>query len=180
MHSRQRCASASGRCDVDRSVNPLALLIRTLFRLPRAGRDLPVTVRFIQRGGSEHWERDFSGRIMRSRLGRAQIPGEITEHFGAFVFTIRLRWDGTRLHYQMVKGKLFGIRLPRALLPRVAAFEQVVDDRFRFDVSLRVPLVGLLAHYRGWLVPDEMAAVAVQAPGPPAQMLASGAAADRG
>jgi hypothetical protein len=117
---------------------------------------------------------------MRSRLSRARIPGEITERFGAFVFTIRLRWDGTRLHYQMVKGKLLGIRLPRALLPRVAAFEQVVDGRFHFDVSLRAPLVGLLAHYRGWLVPDEIEAVAVQTADLPARMLASAAAADRG
>jgi uncharacterized protein DUF4166 len=180
IHSRSRCASASGRCDVDRGANPLALLIRALFRMPRAGRDLPLTVRFIARGGSEHWERDFAGRIMRSRLSRARIPGEITERFGAFAFTIRLRWDGTRLHYQIVKGKLFGIRLPRMLLPRVAAFEQVVDERFRFDVSLRVPLVGLLAHYRGWLIPDKMEAVGAQAPDIPAQMIASGAAADRG
>jgi hypothetical protein len=180
IHSRQQCASASGRCDVARSANPLALLLRALFRLPRAGRDMPVTVRFIQRGGTEQWERDFSGRIMRSRLGRARIPGEITERFGAFVFTIRLRWDGTRLHYQMVKGKLFGIRLPRALLPRVTAFEQVVDDRFHFDVSLRAPLAGLLAHYRGWLVPDEMETATVPAPEPPARMLASAAASDRG
>jgi hypothetical protein len=180
IHSRQQCASASGRCDVARSANPLALLLRALFRMPRAGRDLPVSVRFTQRGGTEQWERDFSGRIMRSRLSRARIPGEITERFGAFVFTIRLRWDGTRLHYQMVKGKLFGIRLPRALLPRVAAFEQAVDGRFRFDVSLRVPLAGLLAHYRGWLVPDAMEAEAAQVPDLPSRLLASGAAADRG
>lgn len=180
IHSRQQCASASGRCDVERSANPLALLLRALFRMPRAGRDLPVSVRFTQRGGTEQWERDFSGRIMRSRLGRARIPGEITERFGAFVFTIRLRWDGTRLHYQMVKGKLFGIRLPRALLPRVTAFEQVVDGRFCFDVSLRAPLAGLLAHYRGWLAPDVMEAAAVHAPELPARALASAAASDRG
>jgi hypothetical protein len=180
IHSRQKCASASGRCDVERSANPLALLIRALFRMPRPGRDLPVTVHFSQRGGTEHWDRDFSGRIMRSRLGRARIPGEITERFGAFVFTIRLRWDGTRLHYQMVKGKLFGVRLPQALLPRVAAFEQVVDGVFRFDVSLSVPLAGLLAHYRGWLIPDEMAATAKDAPEVPAPEMASAAAADRG
>ena len=180
IHSRRQCASASGRCDVDRSANPLALLIRALFRLPRAGRDLPVTVRFIARGGTEHWERDFSGRVMHSRLSRARIPGEITERFGAFSFTIRLRWDGTRLHYQIVKGKLFGIRLPRALLPRVVAFEQVEADRFRFDVSLRVPLVGLLAHYRGWLEPDEIQAEVNRSADAPAQMTISGAAADRG
>lgn len=179
IHSRQQCASASGRCDVDRGANPLAILIRTLFRMPRAGRNMPVTVRFIARGGTEQWERDFSGRVMRSRLSRARIPGEITERFGAFLFTIRLRWDGTRLHYQIVKGKLFGIRLPRALLPRVAAFEMVEKDRFRFDVSLSVPLVGLLAHYRGWLRPDEVETQAA-APGLPAPMAVSGAAADRG
>lgn len=173
IHSRQQCATASGRCDVEHSANPLALLLRVLFRMPRAGHDLPVTVRFTQRGGTERWERDFSGRVMRSRLGRARIPGEITERFGAFVFTIRLRWDGTRLHYQMVKGKLFGIRLPHALLPRVTAFEQVVDDRFHFDVSLRAPLAGLLAHYRGWLIPDDMAAATVPAPELPPRMLAS-------
>jgi hypothetical protein len=180
IHSRQRCASASGRCDVDRSVNPVALLIRALFRMPRAGHDLPVTVRFIARGGTEQWERDFAGRVMRSRLSRARIPGEITERFGAFAFTIRLRWDGTRLHYQIVKGKLFGIRLPRALLPQVVAFEQVEEDRFQFDVRLTLPLVGLLAHYRGWLVPDQIAADVARTADADAQMMISGVAADRG
>lgn len=154
MHSRGQCAAASGRCDVDHSANPLAFLVRAMFRLPRAGRDLPLTVRFITRGGSETWERDFGGRIMRSHLGRATIPGEITERFGPFTFTIRLRWDGTRLHYQIVKGKLLGIRLPQALLPRTIAFETVEDERFQFDVRVSLPLIGLLAHYRGWLEPD--------------------------
>ncbi len=160
MHSRRECASARGRCDVDHSANPLALLVRALFRMPRKGRDLPLTVRFITRGGSEVWERDFNGRIMRSYLSRAYIPGEITERFGLFRFTIRLRWDGTRLHYQIVKGKLIGIRLPRALLPRTTAFEHVEDGVFRFDVRLSLPVIGLLAHYRGWLKPDEISGAA--------------------
>ena len=62
----------------------------------------------------------------------------------------------------------------------MAAFEQVVDERFRFDVSLRVPLVGLLAHYRGWLTPDVMEVDIAPAPEMPTQMMTSGAAADRG
>jgi hypothetical protein len=154
IHARSQCHSASGRCDVDHGRNPIALLVGALFRLPRAGRDMPLTVKFIARGGAEIWERDFAGRIMRSRLQRARIPGEIVERFGPFAFTIRLRWDGTRLHYEMVKGRFLGIRMPRALLPRSDAFECVADGKFRFDVRLSLPLAGLLAHYRGWLEPD--------------------------
>ena len=62
----------------------------------------------------------------------------------------------------------------------MTAFEHVVEERFRFDVSLRVPLVGLLAHYRGWLVPDETEPETAVAPDLSAQILASDAAADRG
>ena len=29
------------------------------------------------------------------------------------------------------------------------------QGRFRFDVALFLPLIGLLVHYRGWLVPDD-------------------------
>ncbi len=46
------------------------------------------------------------------------------------------------------------IKLPLFLAPKSETREFVGDDgRFHFDVAIRVPLVGLLAHYRGWLVP---------------------------
>jgi len=41
-------------------------------------------------------------------------------------------------------------------------------------------LVGLLAHYRGWLTPDVMEVDIAPAPEMPTQMMTSGAAADRG
>jgi hypothetical protein len=156
IHDRSRCFSASGRCDVDHGANPIAQLLGALFRLPRTGRDLPLTVKFIARGGAETWERDFAGRIMRSYLRRAQIPGQIVERFGPFSFAIRLRWDGTRLRYEMARGRFLGIGLPRALLPRSDAFESVENGLFRFDVRLCLPMIGLLAHYRGWLKPDTL------------------------
>jgi hypothetical protein len=156
MHDRSRCFSAIGRCDVDHGANPIAHLVSALFRLPRAGRDLPLAVKFIARGGAETWERNFAGRIMRSRLSRARIPGQIKERFGPFAFTIRLRWDGARLHYEMAAGRFLGLRLPHTLLPRSDTFESVEDSVFRFDVRLSLPLIGLLAHYRGWLKPDPL------------------------
>ena len=44
-------------------------------------------------------------------------------------------------------GLMFGVRLPYALLPRVVAFEMVEEDRFWFDVSLRVPLVAKVEQF---------------------------------
>jgi hypothetical protein len=60
----------------------------------------------------------------------------------------------------MVNGRFLGVPLLRALLPRSDAFEHVEADVFRFDVRLGLPLVGLLAHYRGWLKPDPSSDVA--------------------
>ncbi|OYW69094.1 MAG: hypothetical protein B7Z40_00180 [Bosea sp. 12-68-7] len=41
------------------------------------------------------------------------------------------------------------------LLPRSEAREHTDDqDRFRFDIRLTLPFVGLLTHYRGWLAPE--------------------------
>ena len=46
--------------------------------------------------------------------------------------------------------------LPRFLAPRSDTREyQDEQGRFRFDVRLSLPLIGLLAHYRGWLMPEK-------------------------
>lgn len=156
IHDRARCFSASGQCDIDEGRNPIARLIAALFRLPRAGRDLPVTVKFLTRGGCEIWERRFGDSLMRSVLRRAERPGHVVERFGPASFTIHLRRDGARLHYDVVAGRFLGIPLPKALLPRSETSETVADGVFRFDVCLSLPLVGLLAHYRGWLKPDAL------------------------
>jgi hypothetical protein len=161
IHQRSRCFTARGRCDVDHGSNPVARLIGALFRLPRAGRDMPVKVTFLAHGGTETWERDFAGRLMRSQLRRSRVPGHIVERFGPFAFIIRLRWDGARLHYEITGGKFLGLHLPHVLLPRSDAFETVTDGMFRFDVRVGLPLIGLLAHYRGWLAPDPLSAAAL-------------------
>jgi len=127
IHDRARCFSASGRCDVDEGRNPVARLIAALFRLPRAGRDLPVTVKFLTRGGREIWERRFGGSLMKSDLRRADHPGHVIERFGSASFMIRLRRDGARLHYDVVAGRVLGVPLPKALLPRSETTEMVAD-----------------------------------------------------
>ena len=51
------------------------------------------------------------------------------------------------------------------MLPRSEAREDVDEQgRFRFDIRLTLPVIGLLTHYRGWLVPAAaQSAAAVEA-----------------
>ena len=52
--------------------------------------------------------------------------------------------------------RLGSLPLPRRLRPTTRASERIdAQGRFRFDVALFLPLIGLLVHYRGWLVPDD-------------------------
>jgi hypothetical protein len=49
---------------------------------------------------------------------------------------------------------MFGIPMPRLLLPRVTAGEHEANGRFHFSVDIALPLVGRLVCYEGWLAED--------------------------
>ena len=63
------------------------------------------------------------------------------------------RAQGERLVYRVEGWRLGPLPLPRALGPTTTAHEEVdVEGRFVFDVEIRLPLVGRVVRYRGWLV----------------------------
>lgn len=50
--------------------------------------------------------------------------------------------------------KLWGVPLPRWLLPQVVASERADDQgHHRFDVLISLAPFGRLVHYQGWLLP---------------------------
>ena len=54
----------------------------------------------------------------------------------------------------IVGWRFFGLPMPRFLAP-VSVAREFEDEtgRYRFDVRLSAPVVGLPAHYSGWLRP---------------------------
>jgi hypothetical protein len=52
---------------------------------------------------------------------------------------------------KLVGARLFGIRLPRFLLPQISATERAAGNRHLFDVAIALPLAGRLVRYSGWL-----------------------------
>jgi hypothetical protein len=77
----------------------------------------------------------------------------LCERFGPLNFAMALVLEDGRLRLVLRRGSLFGIPLPRALLPRNNAYEFAKDGRFHFHVEIAHPLTGPIVGYRGWLVP---------------------------
>ncbi|MEM7662633.1 MAG: DUF4166 domain-containing protein [Pseudomonadota bacterium] len=147
-----------GTARVQRGRNPIARILASLFRFPPAGDNLPVEVLQLPTLSGERWIRTFATHRFVSNLSRAPSApaGEINERFGLFRFQVGLHWDGTNLHYPVTGGRIFGIPIPSLLLPISDTRESVTKDgNTRFDVSIALPIVGLLVRYQGELQREE-------------------------
>jgi len=106
-------------------------------------------------GDGERWTRDFAGRTFSSFQG----PGTgrdaclLVERFGIVAVSLALVVGEGRLYLVPRRWSVLGVPMPAFLLPDGAAFEAQEAQRFRFDVEIAAPLVGLIVAYRGTLEP---------------------------
>lgn len=61
--------------------------------------------------------------------------------------------ENGKMHLIVKRWTFLGIPLPVVLSPNGEAWETGEEGRFRFHVEIRLPLVGLIVRYRGWLKP---------------------------
>ncbi len=149
----------SGRATVRRGTARIASLIAAIFGFPKAGKDIPVSVTFLTApDGTETWGRNFAGRLMVStqEVGTGRNQYLVTERFGPFAFGLALVVDGDRLRIIPRRWTVFGLPLPRALMPRGDSYEHEQNGKFRFHVEIALPLIGPVVTYDGWLDPVSM------------------------
>jgi len=153
FHDADGVAVWSGKADIDVSRNPLARCVRFAFGFPPAGRDVPITVSVDRRAGQEIWTRNFAGRRFASHLTH-EGGDVVSERFGPFKILLRINAVGEQIEMPVIGWSWGPVALPRALAPK-SDTREFVDDRgrFRFDVAIGLPLIGQVAHYRGWLEP---------------------------
>jgi hypothetical protein len=156
MHNVCGSMTASGIAQVERGDGWVARLVASAFRFPRAGKDVPVEVRFDVKGDKQVWTRKFRDRSFSSihEEGRGAFDRLLCERFGPFVFGLALVIDGDQLHLVVRRWTCFGIPLPVSISPRGNSYESGDDGRFRFHVEIGHPALGLIIRYRGWLIAD--------------------------
>lgn len=142
---------ARGTAQVTRGSSVLAQLIGRVIGFPPAADAVPVSVWMRERAGKEIWLRDFGGARFSSEVSQAGL--DVVERFGPIKFAMRLTPTPEGLVQPFRRWWIGPLPMPKFLLPRGVAREFEADGRFQFDVPITLPLVGLLIHYRGWLVP---------------------------
>ncbi|MFT3732192.1 MAG: DUF4166 domain-containing protein [Hyphomicrobium sp.] len=154
-----------GKADIDASRSLTGRLLRWVFGFPPTGLDVDVTVSVDREEGAETWTRNFGGRRFSSRLTH-EGGNIVSERFGAINVLLGLEARGGEIAMPVVGWRIGAIRLPLVLAPKSETRESAGDDgRFHFDVAITLPMIGRLAHYRGWLEPKTIAATELAASG---------------
>lgn len=151
MHRVCRDGGASGEARVERGAGLLAGMVARIMGFPPAGTHA-LHVAFAERDGVETWTRRFGRHAFTSRLSRR--GARLVERFGPLRFHFDLPADDQGLAMELRRWSGLGIPLPLALAPRSEAREWQEGARFRFDVPIALPLIGLVVHYDGWLMPE--------------------------
>jgi len=150
LHDLKAASVWRGVADVARGRSRLSRLMAWMAGLPPEGREQPLTVTFEPVGREEIWKRQFGMTLFRSV--QYERKGCLCERAGpaTFVFTpiasaegLALRLDGFRV---------LGLALPPLLHPRVRTFECQRQGVYHFEVEARLPVLGLIVSYAGWLV----------------------------
>ena len=149
LHDRVGTHEWSGRSDVARGTTFVARILCAVMRLPPPGADQTLTVTFETDAGGETWIRRFGAHAFRSR--QVERGGRIAERIGGITFLFDPVVEGADLRLRLVEQRVLGVPVPGPLMPQIVTRESEAGGRYHFEVEARLPLVGLLVAYRGWL-----------------------------
>lgn len=146
-----------GSATVQRGTGTMAGLLCRAFGFPNAGREIPTAVTFTEKAGGELWTRRIGSKIFRSfqSVGTDRDQHLMVERFGIARVSIALVRDDSRLRFVPRRWSIWNIPMPKCLLPTGESFETEIDGQFAFDITIRMPLIGLIVAYNGTLTPEE-------------------------
>jgi saccharopine dehydrogenase-like NADP-dependent oxidoreductase len=153
LHRGAPAVMGDGEAEIGPPDNAAGRLISAVFRFPKPGKNVPVSVLVEQTPAGERWLRRYPGRDMLSIMSHADPETKtLEERFGPFSFRMKLTALAQGLDMRMVSARMGPLPLPGFLVPQIVATERSdANGRHLFDVSISLPLIGSIVRYRGWL-----------------------------
>lgn len=155
MHQGEKAQQWQGTANVSRGPGLVARLAANLFRFPKAGSDIPVTLTCSPEPGIERWVRSFGENTLATVQWVKREHGHtwLMERFGLATFALALVIEGDTLLFVPTHWYLAGIPMPRALLPSGRSYEAQAAGAFCFNIEINMPLLGPIVTYTGRLWP---------------------------
>lgn len=122
--------------------------------LPPLAGPIPMRVDIHADETTLHWRRRFAdGRIMNSEFRPVgQWPdGYWLERTGAITLQLTVDTDDGNWSWRPIGHRFRVLPLPAWIMPRLIAGKSIEENRYRFDVSMSLPVLGLLVAYGGLL-----------------------------
>ncbi|WP_246189424.1 DUF4166 domain-containing protein [Pseudoxanthomonas kalamensis] len=152
LHAVRGRAVYAGMSMIERGDGLLARLCGKVAGLPPAMCDAPTRVEFLCDERGETWRREFGGHRMTSRLSFRD--GWLHERLGLLRFRFDLHARDGIVWWSCNGARLLGVLpLPARMLSQLQCREREHEGRYEFRVDVRMPLVGRLIRYEGWLQP---------------------------
>jgi Domain of unknown function (DUF4166) len=149
LHAAQTTHRHFGEVAVERGRGVLARFCAWAADLPPTAIQQTISVEIAATTAGERWTRRFGSHVMRSNLSLSE--NLLAERLGLLQFLFSLDLVHGRLVWTLARVRALGISLPLRWFEGVHACEFAVDGIYRFDVKVRLPLVGLVVHYHGFL-----------------------------
>lgn len=132
----------------------LARMLRTVAGLPEPAGAVELALEVRGCAAREKWYRRFGRNPMRSELNLStRHANTLEERLGPARLTFALEVVDARLHWITREVRVLGVALPLRWFRGVCASCGEEQGRYAFDIDVRLPLVGRLVAYSGWLEP---------------------------
>ncbi len=153
LHDVETVQKWGGHAQIRRGRGFWANAIAVIMRFPKAAERTPVTVTVSRQQNGEKWTRKFGNKQFTSILecGTERNDNLMVERFGIIKVALALVVKGERLFFIPRRWTCLGFPLPNVLLPKGESYETETDGKFRFDVEISAPFIGLIVAYRGAL-----------------------------
>lgn len=158
LHEAGGTRRYEGRARVRAAEGLVARRVARMTGLPTRHGEMPIAVAIEPDGEGEIWTREFprrdaatfdAARPMRTRL--SPDGALLREEFGPVTLHFRLEADADGIVWHPVDARAGGMALPVAWVRGIHARESLRDGCYAFDVGARLPMLGHLVAYEGWL-----------------------------
>jgi hypothetical protein len=122
--------------------------------IPMPAADNTLAVNIFSDTQGLHWNRRFNDDrdFCSVFIPVGSFPdGHWLERSGPIELALQVEVIDGGWHWRPLRSRIFGLTLPRWMLPRTAAYKQFVDGRYQFSVTIGLPLLGTVLSYRGRL-----------------------------